>query len=245
MRLYIPTDLHAFELTATIQIVQALQREGQEVVVGVGSQNDGAMLALAGINSDSGGGPVLEYGKAHRAVENTDRWYTQLLNECSGSLTSSPLLPIQFPGITPASEQVILMAPFGQKKLEISITHWRLMAKFLRTYNLPVKSLGQPGQRIDLAGFTEADILTDCPIEEKLATIASAVLMVGIPNEWLEAAVGWNRPLVVLYPEAIRPMQWFPYLNDHSPFRLMAYPKNNLDAAAIITGLRHLIKGIQ
>ena len=118
---------------------------------------------------------------------------------------------------------------------------WRILIKHLRTYGVPVRLLGQYGQRADYASFTEGDILSDDSVEDKLRVLANSDLVVGVPNEWTWAAAGFGTKVIVLHPEDIPYDRWFGFDVKPKCLGRLLYAPQQVKPAVILAGMRTLI----
>jgi len=230
--------LDTFEAVAAVMVAQATQ---SAISVPKDAPIDlRNLLAFAGVLSDQPGDKPLATMEAFRYVENTQKSYGELLAELSGYPGVIPGPP-KFPSIQPGSNAgPIVCCPFGLRKdLDLPLQCWHSMVLHLRSYGRPVLLLGEPHQRMDSAAFAECDILSRQSIGVKLRALASACLVVGVPNGWLWAAMAWDRPLVCLYPEDAPPDRWM-WLQSPKSYRIL-YPPRQLQVPVLLAGLRKVV----
>lgn len=160
-------------------------------------------------------------------------------------------------GIRPASEAVldlklqwasnaepagIVVCPYTfQRDLELPVPAWHAIITMLRMFGEPVYLLSGPGQRFDSAKFAENQIISEENIMEKLAILATARLIVGVPNEWLWLATAWRKPMVYFYPDTLPPRRWFWQPDDI--YGRCVFTPEQVQVPLILAGLRMLING--
>jgi hypothetical protein len=150
------------------------------------------------------------------------------------------ILPPKF-GIQEEEEEGIVLCPFGTvAQMNMPVKVWKAIVRHLRSYNIPVAMMGGRGQRMDEIAFTEAEILSEYPIEKKLRVLGRAKLVVGVPNAWTWIAAGYERKIVLAYPEGVPPRRWFPWANDK--FGRIIWDPARLEIPVVLAGLRQLIQ---
>jgi ADP-heptose:LPS heptosyltransferase len=134
----------------------------------------------------------------------------------------------------------ILVCPFGIKKeLDMPVAVWRAIVRHLRSYGHSVCVLGDRGQRLDVANFTESETLSEHTMMYKLTALSCATLVVGVPNAWTWAATAWATKSVILYPENVGAQKWYSFISDN--FGRICYPAQQLQIPVVLAGLRKLI----
>lgn len=233
----LPAQTSLWEATAAIQLVQTHGHNPE--MRGYGEVKD--LLACAILPESSFGGVAkLELDAAYRGVDISALPYTQVLALVSSWCIDPVQEPPKFRG-TVSTGGGIIVCPFAPKKeIEVPLTVWRALVRVLRSYNLPVHLLGAKGQWYDDVAFTEGEVLSERSVHEKLAKVAASDLVIGVPNEWLWAAAGFTKSLVVLYPDGVPNKRWFHYSNDK--FGRIVYSPQAIDVPRMLAGLVQLIK---
>ena len=103
---------------------------------------------------------VLDYAAAEKCVEDTDKPYCFVL---SSQLQEELALECpKFPFIQPSEDAGIILSPFGLKpELNLPRIVWKAVVRHLRTYGQSVMLLGEPGERLDIASFSEAENISN------------------------------------------------------------------------------------
>jgi hypothetical protein len=183
--------------------------------------------------------------EAFRSIDSAmshDMLYQSWLARVSGVDLSRGITPVAFPRMEPvANREHIAFCPFGLSKFQpIPLSAWKAVVRFLRTYGLPVYLVSDPGQRADGLNFTEGCTLSDAPIQEKLRILASAKLVVGMPNAWTWMAASWKRTMAIYYPTGIPPLRWFGFYNNPKHGRVEYLP-HQIQIPVLLAGLRNLL----
>jgi hypothetical protein len=189
---------------------------------------------------------MLNFSGAYRAVDNSKLSYIDILAAENGLRFPRPsVLGPRFQShggaVMRGKPGSIVLAPCGLKgDLDIPVQVWQSVARFLRSYGRNVLYMGLPGQRLDRGAFFESEIITSRSWGEKLAVIEEADLIVGVPNAWTWAATGWNKNIVVLYPDHIPPLRWFWF--DSPKFSKIIYIVHQIQTPVILSGIRQMIE---
>lgn len=227
-----------WEATAIIQIIQAWD---SPVVPFYGGEADDLLRQAIWTNcveDSSSYQPDIQ--AAYRIIDSSKLPYVEVL----ASTTERPIdaRDIESPKFvgTPTLGGGIVLCPFPPKKeLDLPVTAWRALVRILRTYNIPVSLLGARTQWMDKVAFTESEILSEAPVIYKLACLASADLVIGVPNEWMWAAAGYGKSSIVLYPMDVPARRWYHYQNDK--FGRIVYAPQALDIPRILASLAKLL----
>lgn len=242
MILGIDRPIELWEAVSAIQLVQAIQKTGECSVAVVDGPGVG-IFALVEDGIDIYSHPqkdekVLNFDVAYRKADQTDQPYCYTLAKENGF--ELELDCPQFPKIQPTQDAGIIVCPFGLKnELDLPLEIWKHIIKQLRTYGESVMLLGDPGQRMDSASFTEGENLSEWALLAKIQALASAKLVVGVPNAWTWIATAWEKDLVYFYPDSIPPRRWFPFISNH--FGRIGYESRDLKAPTVLAGLRKMI----
>lgn len=146
------------------------------------------------------------------------------------------------PGV-PLYRNALILAPFALRRdLEIPLVVWRHIARFCRSYGRPVLLLGDESARMDIATFTEGDLLGRQPLRTILATLAAAELVVGVPNEWMWLAASYNTKVALLYPETVPPKRWFWYGSNRVARGI--FTPSNVQTPVVLTTIRKIFEVI-
>ena len=133
-----------------------------------------------------------------------------------------------------------MVCPFALKgDMDLPLPVWSAIIRHLLSYDIPVKLLASENRRMESCAFYEEDILSGLPLVAQLTELASARLIVGVPNEWMWAATAWQKKLIVLYPDTQPPKRWFWYAHDN--FARLLYQMHQLAPPVMLAGLRQLI----
>lgn len=229
----------SWEAMAAIQVIQALRMKVDVVCEAPSVLRP--LLACAGIPIGGALAPEFPFAAAYREVDRSEKPYAEVLADVSGY----PLLDLSVPKFAEtmkAQESIVLCPTSIRSELGIPSVVWRSVAKMLRTYGYPVILIGDDGERMDDAMFTEYENLSSNPIEEKLAALASAVLVVGIPNAWTWASTAWAKKLVYLYPDGMPSRRWFSF--SHENFGRILFDRHQLAIPIVLAGVRKLIDSL-
>lgn len=235
MSWYIPARTTTWESVATLQLANST---GTKVISD--DPEIAALIQLSGLQAippAAGAAPL--YFEAYRAIdeETVDSSYHQVLARVSGQKCVPSLLQID---VASEDKGHIVICPYGPKKeLAIPLSVWRAVVRHLRSYGRRVYLMADKGERMDGIAFTEAEILSERSMKEKLEVLATATLTVGVPGAWMWLATSWQKQLIVLYPEGIPPRKWFPFV--HENFGRLLYPADRLQIPVFLAGLRMLI----
>lgn len=146
------------------------------------------------------------------------------------------------PGI-PLYRNAIILAPFGLRRdLEIPLVVWRHIARFCRSYGLPVLLLGDYSARMDIATFTEGDLLGRQDMATILATLEAAEVVVGVPNEWTWLAACYRTKIALMYPETMPSRRWF-WFGGNRIARGVFVP-SNIQTPIVLTTIRKIFEVI-
>jgi hypothetical protein len=242
----IQKDAELWEMIAAVQVCQS--QGVREIAGGLTlAQPLGWLLGVAGLRSlailNGEGVSYLDFDKAYRAMASAKETYPAVLARVSG-LPVAPIRSPQFPGltVTPSTDGGIIVCPHAAvEAFELPWQVWRSIVRHLRSYGVPVRFMGRSGERMDYANFTEAQNLSDLPLTEQMRAMASAKLILGVPNEWTWSATAWQKKIVVLHPDNLPHERWFGF--DVSPRTLgrLLYTSSQLQIPVILAGLRKLI----
>ena len=244
MNITIPGNTTSWELVAGIQLFQQIKDSDfiSVAVVPTSTTDIDDLLYYSGIERSSGSlyTQPLQFAEAYRQVDDTDLSYVDVLARVSGMAMLKPEAP-RFPLVTPHSNGGIVIAPFGLKReLDLSTSVWGPITQHLRSYKHTVYQIGERNQRQSFSGFTEAEVLCNRSVKDKLEALASAKLVVGIPNAWTWIAAGFGVKIVLLYPDHLPPKRWFPFSSDN--FGRIAFQAHQVQTPVMLAGLRQLIK---
>ena len=247
MNIKIPSDAELWEVVAAIQVCQS-QGATAGPVLSDGYPSDALELdRLAGLDTGShekGEYLKLNTTKAYREINSAKESYQAVLARVSG-LPPVPIAAPRFPlaNLNPSTGGgIIVCAQEVNEAFKLSWRVWRPIVRHLRSYGRPVRMLGQSGERMDYATFTEGQILSDLSMMEKLEALASADLVVGVPNAWTWIATAWKKKILVMHPDDVPAERWFGF--DVAPRTLgrLLYTSSQLQVPVILAGLRRLIE---
>lgn len=179
----------------------------------------------------------------YRSIDESkvDEPYPVVLARELGLKLPSGIPRIQFPSVPDISavQNAIILAPFGLRRdLELPLVVWRHVARFMRSYGRPVFLLGDRKSRLDIATFSEGDMLGRRHFDVILSTIKGAELMVGVPNEWTWMAASLNKKIALLYPDNQPPRRWFWFAGMN--FGRAVFTPSNVQTPVILTAIRKL-----
>jgi hypothetical protein len=238
-----------WEAVAAIQIMQATETK-------VGVYSTDATLSylyhLAGFKlcqKEETPNVSFRLDEAFRSIDGAmshDVTYQAWLARVSGVKMVKPLAPVELLRMSRVTDQDhIVLCPFALSKLQaIPMNAWKAVVRFLRTFGLPVYLIGDPGQRADGLNFTEGCMMSDALVHTKLQMLASAKLVVGMPNAWTWLASSWKRNLALYYPNDVPSMRWYGFYNSHSHGRI-EYVSHQVQIPLLLTGLRQLLADMQ
>lgn len=183
--------------------------------------------------------------EAYRAVDASTLPYVKVLEEQVGDSRGN-IRPADFDitDVAAPRERGIIVCPFpSHGDLFLPAQVWNYIIRLLRSYGLPVYFMGDRDTRMDSGIFTEGEVLSNLPVEQKLAILKDAALVVGTPNAWTHIALGFNTNLIVTYHVAIPDERWFPAVpkEQHTYGRIL-YSPYSLDIAGFIATMRLVIK---
>lgn len=213
-----------------------------------------ALIAAGGLCSplhegdwDDCSARLLNFGDAYRTAENrTDqRSYSGILAAESGLLTDGleerlQESPLQFRQARTIPLRSIVVCPFPIKpELGLPLPLWKTIVKNLRSYDLPVTLMGEGEERMDACAFTETEILCWRSVDDRMAALNSAELVVGVPSAWVWVAAGLGRKICLFYPEKTPTRRWFPWADDK--FGRILHDPSTLKVPPVLAAMRHLI----
>lgn len=260
LKLEIQSKIELWEAVAALQIIQALERQGPVELIQTTNFRAQQLFSLADmkIGNDRDSAKGLLFEAARNKVEGGDEAYLRVLARENGfddlfsmvtlaraidalALTITEPTVVEAPKLLryQPSEKVIVLCPFALKKeLDLPSYVWKNITRLLRTYKYPLLLIGEPGKRL-AAGFTESEILSDQALDTQIKALASAVLVVGVPNGFTWLATAWQKKIALLYPEEIPPKRWFWYCNDN--YGRIFYQTEHVKVPIMLAGLRRLI----
>ncbi|MDE2100022.1 MAG: hypothetical protein KGL39_22400 [Patescibacteria group bacterium] len=233
MTFNLPLKSRLFEKIATVALAQELQ---------VPVMVDGQFAVLMGSSPHTGNGKGYEFNYAKAFIETSKEGNKLAYQEVLAAQLSvqTTCRPIQVGPQTPTGHPCVMLCPYPLAEgLGIDMNMWGHVCLLLRGYGLPLVLMAEPGQWLDSCGFAENEILTELPFEKKLRWMASAELIVGVPNVWMWMAAGMEKKLITLYPEWVPPRRWFPYASNR--FGRILFEKGAVQMPALLAGLRTLI----
>ncbi len=183
----------------------------------------------------------LSFSKALRLMGTRPDAYWRVLAE---TVSGIPVTAHDLKLSTPVSDQGnIVLCPYGPDvSLNLHPTVWKYISKSLRSYKLPVKMMGDPGQRMDSSAFLEDNMLSELPVAEKLVALAGATLVAGVPNAWIWLAAAMGKKVIVLYPDNVPPQRWF-WQSSESVLRIQ-YEHDKVAVPMLLTGVRQAIAAL-
>lgn len=240
-------DTALWEAVAAVSVLQLGAKKGYDVSV-VTSKYDHLFL-MAGIRispEPESGCTQFGFGDAMRAVEGSTRSYHDILGQLALGIVAEVEAP-QFPNLFVPVSGPIVIAPFGLKSdLNLTINVWASVAQMLRTYglmhNTKVMLAGVAGERMDGASFMEDELMGILPLSKQLQTLASASLVVGVPNAWTWLATSFRPIMVTLYPDDIPPRRWFPFAD--ARFGRALFDRRREAVPVVLSAVRRLIQDI-
>jgi len=241
---------HDVELWEVVAAIQVLQSQGVTAVVSacsLMSPRAVALLEAAGLHLyGPGNEPQLDTMKAYREIGTAKESYPAVLARVS-SLSAEPIKAPQFPAtdITPSTDGGIIVCPHEVvDAFKLPWTVWRAIVRHLRSYGSQVRFIGRPGERMDYATFTEGQNLSNLPVQDQMQALASAKLIVGVPNEFTWLATAWEKKILVMHPDDMPVERWFGF--DVAPQTLgrLLYTGSQLQVPVILAGLRKLIEAM-
>lgn len=183
----------------------------------------------------------LAYDTAYRMTEKPGRLvpepYVALLARYSGitldgiQISRPPVFSVPDPR---EDREIVLCPSVIRPGIGLPWQVWSAVVPMLRMYG----RLAVIG-RMNGVALPENDIVTDP--SEALRLIAGARVIVGNPNEWLWAAAGLKRRMVVLYPDTEPEDRWFHYAG---PVRKLMYPGNRVEPAGVTASVRMVLNAL-
>jgi hypothetical protein len=231
----VPKPISTWEQVAALQVAQFYNAD-----LATFGRIDKALLRAYDVN-DTLDDPdyLFDFDAAYRAIESSQLSYFEILALAS-KLPSASGIYTQKSTIIATDAGHIVICPFSLKgDLDLPIQVWAPLTKMVRSYGFPVLLMGDPGQRLDSVGFTESAITSDWPMEEKIATLASASLIVGTPNAYTWIGTSWDKKIVLFYPQHIPQERWFWF--QHKNFPRNVYNASQVQIPVLLAGLRILI----
>jgi hypothetical protein len=228
-----------WELAAAIQLAAA---NGASIHLPEGFPEEYYELVEAsGIKDSTGGMNMrLKFAEAYRGVDRSHDSYLAVLAKVSGLGVVTTIAPI-FQSRQATENGAIVVCTEGLKaELDIPEAMWPAIVKFLRSYWPSVVLVGDPGWRIDAGAFSEAEILCDVPLSLKLDALASAKLIVGVPNAWTIIGSSWLKRALIFYPASLPQDRWF-WISS-ARFGKILHDPNRINIPSIMSGLRELIR---
>jgi hypothetical protein len=240
------------EIWEAIAAIQIMQATDSKVGVYCTDPTLSYLYHLAGFRlcmTDSIASVAFRLDEAYRSIDGAmshDVTYQAWLARVSGVKLVKPIAPVKLPRMARVEDQEhIAFCPFALAKLQpIPMNAWKAVLRFLRTFGLPVYLIGDPGQRADGLNFTEGCMMSDALVYEKLRILASAKLVVGMPNAWTWLTASWNRSLAIYYPNDVPSMRWYGFYNSLQHGRI-EYVSHQVQIPLLLTGLRQLLADMQ
>lgn len=242
-----PAQLETWEMVAAVQMMQ-LPIWTRPVETNLLSHTE--LFGYAGISAHSSAPwdeePVykVEFGNALREVEKTAKPYCIVLAEQIGVYKEirTEAGPPRFPaaGIAPSEGGPIVLCPFAfTGAFNIPQNVWKAVTRHLRSSGAPVTLMGEPQERMDIGNFTEGAILSRLSLYEKMQVLASAKVVVGVPNAWTWMASAWSKKVIIFYPDGIPVERWYGFYNERSLGRVL-YQPSAIQIPLMLAGLRKL-----
>lgn len=221
----------AWEAVATITLAQSLNAE-------LVHQQKGEIGNILDLTSAGEPEKELLYSEAYRQVERTKDYYGQVLARVSGVEYRSHRLVL--PGFETREEAKIVLCPFGLNSgLDLPIGLWSYIARYLKSYGLTVYQMGDYGTRMEGLLFPENYIYSNRPLRDKLALLASAKVIVGVPNAWTMLSTAWDKKMVIYQPEDIPERRWAPWV--HGGVHYFMYGRQQLHPILFLAASKKLI----
>lgn len=232
--LFLPDGLHVWEAAAIVPSVI----KGSIIISRCISGTEGHdLLYFTGVPRSSYPGTKLATADAYRRVDTGNTPYAAVLAQQTG--IPEELGPAVFPGIKASTDGPIVLCPHPPKTdMELPAQAWRTILRHLRSYGLPIRFLGDRGQRLDTCAVTESEIASEYSIQDKLALLASASLVVGVPCAWTWLATAWDKKMVVYYPLNLPLERWFHFDSPTDSYRVITYEDHALKIPMLLLGLR-------
>jgi len=247
MTIGIPCDAELWEVVAAIQVCQSQGVADVQTDFSTPSTVPSDLLKMAQLCQWGFAPDVsLNTAKAYREIGSAKETYPAVLARVSG-LEPKMIKAPQFPNLklTPTTDAGIIVCPHeAVEAFKLPWTVWRAIVKHLRSYGVPVRFMGRPGERMDYCCFSEGSNLSNLSMLEQLNILASAKLIVGVPNEFVWCATTWGKKILVLHPDDIPVERWMGF--DVAPQSLgrLLYTSSQLQVPVILAGLRKLISAM-
>jgi hypothetical protein len=237
-------DVEMWEVVAAIQVCQS---QGVSELVGGLTLDESLswLVGAAGLRSvavlQHDAATWLATAKAYREIGSAKEPYPAVLARVSG-LEPKKIGPPRFSGFTPSMDGGIIVCSHEvTSEFKLPWQVWKAIVRHLRSYGQTVRFLGRPGERMDYATFTEGNILSNLTLQERMQALASASLVVGVPNEWTWIASAWSKKILVMHPDDVPVERWFGF--DVAPQTLgrLLYTSSQMQIPVVLAGLRKLI----
>ena len=224
----------------TVAACQVIQAQGQSVLP------DGRYDALydaCDILDDglSAHQRCLSFAGALRAMGTRVEPYWKILAEAN-ELPFVPDTPLHLNRKTSDANK-ILLCPYGpDAALNLNHNVWKYITKSLRSYGCDVMMMGDVEQRMDSCAFLENETLGGLPLVDKLQHIASATLLVGVPNAWLWLGIALGKQTICLYPDNVPQQRWLWQYGEH--VARLQYEHDKVQIPILLTGVRKAIAAL-
>jgi len=95
---------------------------------------------------------------------------------------------------------------------------------------------------MDIATFTEGELLGRQPLKTILATLEAAEMVIGVPSEWVWLAASYNVRTLLLYPDNVPPRRWFWYGSNRIGRGI--FTPSNIQIPVVLTTIRKILEVI-
>jgi ADP-heptose:LPS heptosyltransferase len=230
--------LESWEAVSVLMVMQGLQNSPMDSCQCESSDKQTFEVFDAGGIQQYGFNPVpLHLHESYRQLETSQLCYPQLIakeNKLEVKLDSP-----KYPGIESNNTGPIVLCPFGAvQSLQLPAQVWRVVVKQLRTYYPEVVMISD-GLRLDDCAFTEYESFISRTVQEKLKMLASARLVIGVPNAWTWSATAWRKPVAMLYPDDIPVTRWWPF--SYAEMGRINYQSRQIQIPVLLAGIRKMI----
>ena len=231
-----------WEIVAAVQVLQASGANEIDIASGLALGCD--LFIHAGFGWKAAQADiVLRLNEAKRETESTRRLYQQTLALVSGLPPALKIKPPHFPNLplTVGISGGIVLCPFEiDSVMQLPHNGWRAIVRFLRSTGLPVYLMGDVGRRMDGCNFTEGEVLCNLPLRERMQALASANLVIGVPNAWTWMASSWDKKIVVFYPDGLPAERWFGFYESRNLGRVI-FNRHHVQIPLLLAGLRRIL----
>lgn len=234
--------IEMWEQVAAVQVMQAVDPH-PTILSGIHIGHD--LFRYAGIlpSFETTAEHSFNCSVAFRYLATSKMMYPQVLATSAGLHQGMKISPPSFPEAALSVDMTggIVLCPFEiDPAFQIPVTVWKAVARHLRSTGVKLSLMGDAGQRMDAANFSEGCTLSQLTLIKKMQALASAQLVIGVPNAWTWIATAWGKKIILLHPDNVPSSRWFGFYETPKLGRLL-YQGHLIQIPVVLAGLRKIL----